>query len=48
MKHIIFLHYDGVLNTDYKQKLLMSHKKQYKDKYGACFDQKKTHEKTRN
>ena len=38
MKKIIFLDFDGVLNTEYNQNLLMYHGKSRKDKYGAFFD----------
>lgn len=38
MKKIIFLDFDGVLNTEYNQNLLMYHGKFWKDKYGAFFD----------
>ena len=38
MKKIIFLDFDGVLNTEYNQNLLMYHGKSWKDKYGAFFD----------
>lgn len=40
MKKIIFLDFDGVLNTEYNQNLLMYHGKSWKDKYGAFFDPK--------
>lgn len=40
MKKIIFLDFDGVLNTEYNQNLLMYHGKSWKDKYGAFFDLK--------
>ena len=32
MKKIIFLDFDGVLNTEYTQNLLMYHGKSWKDK----------------
>jgi len=32
MKKIIFLDFDGVLNTEYNQNLLMYHEKSWKDK----------------
>ena len=35
MKKIIFLDFDGVLNTEYNQNLLMYHGKSWKDKYEA-------------
>lgn len=38
MKKIIFLDFDGVLNTEYTQNLLMYHGKSWEDKYGAFFD----------
>ena len=38
MKKIIFLDFDGVLNTEYNQNLLMYHGKSWKDKYEAFFD----------
>ena len=38
MKKIIFLDFNGVLNTEYNQNLLMYHGKSWKDKYGAFFD----------
>ena len=38
MKKIIFLDFDGVLNTEFNQNLLMYHGKSWKDKYGAFFD----------
>ena len=38
MKKIIFLDFDGVLNTEYNQDLLMYHGKSWKDKYRAFFD----------
>lgn len=38
MKKIIFLDFDGVLNTEYNQNLLMYHGKSWEDKYGAFFD----------
>ena len=38
MKKIIFLDFNGVLNTEYNQNLLMYHGKSGKDKYGAFFD----------
>ena len=38
MKKIIFLDFDGVLNTGHNQNLLMYHGKPCKDKHGAFFD----------
>jgi len=38
MKRILFLDFDGVLNTEYNQNLLMYHGKSWKDKYRAFFD----------
>ena len=38
MKKIIFLDFDGVLNTEHHQNLLMYHGKAWKDKHGAYFD----------
>ncbi len=38
MKKIIFLDFDGVLNTEYNQNLLMYHGKSWKDKYEVFFD----------
>ena len=38
MKKIIFLDFNGVLNTEYNQNLLMYHGKSWEDKYGAFFD----------
>ena len=37
---IIFLDFDGVLNTEYHQRLLQSEGKVWHDKHGACFDPK--------
>lgn len=37
MKKIIFLDFDGVLNTEYYQGLLQFQGKQQKDEYGASF-----------
>ena len=47
MKKIIFLDFDGVLNTEYNQNLLMYHGKSWKDKYGAFFDLKTVAEQKR-
>lgn len=38
MKKIIFLDFDGVLNTEHNQNMLMYHGKPWKDKHGAFFD----------
>ena len=38
MKKIIFLDFDGVLNTQYYQGLLQSHGKKWQDEHGAFFD----------
>ncbi len=38
MKKIIFLDFDGVLNTEHYQNLLMYHGKAWKDKHGVYFD----------
>lgn len=38
MKKIIFLDFDGVLNTERNQNMLMYHGKAWKDKHGAFFD----------
>lgn len=35
---IIFLDFDGVLNTEYHQRLLQYEGKAWQDKHGACFD----------
>lgn len=37
---IIFLDFDGVLNTEYHQRLLQYEGKVWQDKHGACFDPK--------
>ena len=37
MKKIIFLDFDGVLNTEYHQGLLQFQSKQQRDEYGAIF-----------
>ena len=37
MKKIIFLDFDGVLNTEYYQGLLQFQGKQQRDEYGAIF-----------
>lgn len=37
---IIFLDFDGVLNTEYYQRLLQYEGKVWQDKHGACFDPK--------
>ena len=47
MKKIIFLDFDGVLNTEYNQNLLMYHGKSWKDKYGAFFDPETVAERKR-
>ena len=38
MRRIIFLDFDGVLNTEYYQGLLQYQGKQWQDQYGAFFD----------
>lgn len=38
MKKIIFLDFDGVLNTEHNQNLLIYHGKVWMDKHGAFFD----------
>lgn len=38
IKKIIFLDFDGVLNTEYNQNLPMYHGKSWKDMYRAFFD----------
>ena len=38
MKKIIFLDFDGVLNTEHNQNMHMYHGKPWKDKHGAFFD----------
>ena len=38
MRKIIFLDFDGVLNTEYYQGLLQFQGKQWQDQYGAFFD----------
>lgn len=38
MRKIIFLDFDGVLNTQYYQGLLQSHGKKWQDEHGALFD----------
>ena len=38
MNKIIFLDFDGVLNTQYYQEQLQSHSKKWQDEYGAFFD----------
>ena len=38
MKKIIFLDFDGVLNTEYYQNYLMNQRKPWQDKHGAFFD----------
>lgn len=38
MKKIIFLDFDGVLNTEYYQNYLMSKREQWQDGHGAFFD----------
>lgn len=38
MKKIIFLDFDGVLNTEHYQNYLMYERKPWKDKHGALFD----------
>ena len=38
MKKIIFLDFDGVLNTEHNQNMLMYHGKPWKDTQGAFFD----------
>lgn len=38
MKKIIFLDFDGVLNTEHNQNMLVYHGKAWKDKHGAFFD----------
>ena len=38
MKKIIFLDFDGVLNTEHYQGLLQYQGKSWQDKYGAFFD----------
>lgn len=38
LSKIIFLDFDGVLNTEYHQRLLLSEGKIWQDKHGACFD----------
>lgn len=35
---IIFLDFDGVLNTEHHQRLLQYEGKAWQDKHGACFD----------
>ena len=40
MRRIIFLDFDGVLNTEYYQGLLQFQGKQWQDQYGAFFDPK--------
>lgn len=40
MKKIIFLDFDGVLNTEHNQNMLLYKGKAWKDKYGAFFDPK--------
>ena len=38
MEKIIFLDFDGVLNTQHYQRLLNYQEKAWKDEYGAFFD----------
>lgn len=38
MKKIVFLDFDGVLNTEHNQNMLVYHGKAWKDKHGAFFD----------
>ena len=38
MKKIIFLDFDGVLNTEHYQNYLMYERKPWQDKHGALFD----------
>ena len=38
MKKIIFLDFDGVLNTEHNQNMLLYHWKAWKDEHGAFFD----------
>ena len=40
MKKIIFLDFDGVLNTEHNQNMLLYKGKTWKDKHGAFFDPK--------
>lgn len=40
MRKIIFLDFDGVLNTEYYQGLLQFQGKQWHDEHGAFFDPK--------
>lgn len=40
MKKIIFLDFDGVLNTEHNQNMLLYKRKAWKDKHGAFFDLK--------
>ena len=40
MKKIIFLDFDGVLNTEHNQNMLLYKGKAWKDKHGAFFDLK--------
>ncbi len=40
MNKIIFLDFDGVLNTEYHQNYLMNQRMPWKDKHGAFFDPK--------
>ncbi len=35
---IIFLDFDGVLNTEHHQRQLLYERKAWQDKYGTCFD----------
>ena len=35
---IIFLDFDGVLNTEHHQRQLLYERKAWHDKYGTCFD----------
>ena len=38
MSKVIFLDFDGVLNTEYQQDLLQYKGKPWQDEYGALFD----------
>ena len=40
LSKIIFLDFDGVLNTEYHQRQLQHEGKVWQDKHGACFDPK--------
>ena len=40
MKKIIFLDFDGVLNTEHNQNMLLYHGKARNDKHGTLFDPK--------